>query len=186
MGCPRNPYRAFLATRLNVGAAMLIERFHGNANVERLTNCASGGGRSAEGLGCCKRGLCSPCFALPSTRHHRLPQLLPHHAAYDDLEGLRRTLHDSAQRLVDERLIVAASGRIDSSTEPIQEVRIQANRDPGLSLGNREDGAPTGLREIVVLTQGRSLPDRGGAHPGRLCGRRSAESPRRATSNELR
>src|SRR5262245_39445427 len=51
------------------------------------------------------------------------------------LQGLLLPAHETAQRLVNKRLVVSASCVINLLTKPVQNVIIQPDRDPGFSGG---------------------------------------------------
>lgn len=63
----------------------------------------------------------------------RLSQLLTNHPPQRVLERRLLALHVLAQRLVDEALVVAATGPIHLVAKPSNEIGVQADRDAGLA-----------------------------------------------------
>jgi len=70
-------------------------------------------------------------------------------AAEGGFEGFVGAADVLAQGFVDQRLVVAAAGFVDLMTEPVENIVIEPDGDPGFPLGNREHRAALAFAEIV-------------------------------------
>src|SRR5919106_3247120 len=112
---------------------------------------------------------CSPSAALPCALRWIALDFLPDNASHHRFQGFAALLHEPAQGLVDERLIVPATGGMDLPTEPLQHIVVEANSDPGLPGRYRHDRPPFRLAEVIFLTHRLSPPCTGGARGASLC-----------------
>lgn len=80
--------------------------------------------------------------------------LLAQDSAQRGLEGLATARHVLAQRLVHERLIARAAENVRLAPEPLQDVVVDADRDPGLPLADRRHGAATSTAEVGLVPHG--------------------------------
>jgi hypothetical protein len=81
-------------------------------------------------------------------------KLLSNNAAQDGFERLLLIPNEQAEGVIDPSLIAPSPSRVSLTTEPLENVVIEADRDASLAGAGRNDGAPSGFREIVVLAHG--------------------------------
>ena len=91
------------------------------------------------------------------------------------LQGLSPSVDVLPQGGVDEARIVAASGGLDLVLEPLQDVVVEADRDPRFSLRNGDHRTPFGLAESypfliggIVCTRVQLSPPREGSPPSEI------------------
>src|SRR5437667_11858483 len=102
-------------------------------------------------------------------------QFLSEHSAQGLLEWLLPMLDVLVQGRVDERLVATAASLVHLALEPSQEIIIEPDGDPRLSLCDPDHRAPLRLAEVILLSHHRSS----------YC-RRSAAVARRAEINRMR
>jgi len=79
-------------------------------------------------------------------------KLLPEDLPENLLERLVLGRDERPEGFVDERLVVPSSSIIDPSSEPIQQIIVQTNRDPCLPSRRGCDRASASGTEVVFLS----------------------------------
>jgi hypothetical protein len=78
-------------------------------------------------------------------------QFFPDHSAECLLERLGTAFQPVAQRSVHQGLEVAAAGSLDLTPEPLEDIVVQANRNPSLFSREWIDRSPPRMREMVFV-----------------------------------
>jgi hypothetical protein len=86
-----------------------------------------------------------------------MTKLLPHDTAQGCFNGLGWRIDQLPQRLIDQRLVIAAAGVIYLLVKPGDDVVVQTDGDARLAGRHTEHRTALGVRELVLLTH-RRLP----------------------------
>lgn len=92
------------------------------------------------------RGICR------ATAELTCPKLFPDHPSEGLLQGLSNPRDVVSNRRVEQSLVVAAAGGVGLLFKPLQKVVVDADRDPCLAGGNRDDRPALCLAEVVFFS----------------------------------
>src|SRR4029079_5908652 len=98
-------------------------------------------------------------------------KLLANNTPEHEFEGALAFFHVRAKRIVDQVLVVPASGCVDLVAEPGEHVVVEPNGDPALTLRDSNHRTAFGPRKVILLTHGLSPSRTGGTRselPGAL------------------
>src|SRR5262249_49193343 len=88
--------------------------------------------------------------ARPRPRPSAVSELFADHAPQRPFERLALLGDEFAQSEVDQRLVVAAAGRMDLFAKPCEDVVVEADRDPSLAGGHGHDRPAFAPSEVVA------------------------------------